>query len=574
MSKFKEKMKSVREYLFKDDRKLSFRILFGAFTSFTFVLNFFLYGPLEVYLGNSLHFVYTLSEILLPVLLTGAGVFAALFFLSVLLRGRLFNWYITLLGSVSFASFIQVLFMNKSVGLLDGEKIQWEHLATSAVFGLAVWAMVVVLFFAILNIRKNIWKFSISVACILICLTQISSVLSVALTCELDEKHSIFATSEGDLELSDKTNVVILSLDSMDIRYTEEVMKNSPEYFDEFDGFTWYKNTIACNSRTYPNIAVYLTGEPCLYDKSYEEYMQDAWADNKFLEDIAEAGFDSRIYIDSKYVNTDTEYMSKYVSNYVEADRNAYSVQLEKNLITLSLYRSLPVALKPFFEIDTSQINNALGAEGYELVTVNDNEYYDKLKDEGLSVKDKGKGTFTYFHFRGCHAPYRIDANCQLSDKSLTIKDATRGALTNVSEYLKQMKEQGVYDSSTIIVTTDHGYTGSATELERERVVTLFYKPANSRGEIVINNSPQQLSNIRPTVLKALGLDYSAYGTPFDEVAEDSQIKRYFYMSGANESGTMRECNLLTYRVLGDANDFSNWKLIEKRPIEFPFLNG
>ncbi|MBR3971594.1 MAG: sulfatase-like hydrolase/transferase [Ruminococcus sp.] len=576
MTKFKETIKNIRKYLFNDDRKLKFRIFFGAFVSFAFVLNFFLYGPIDIYLGNSMHFVYSLSELLLPVLLTGAGAFAVLLSLCFLLKGRSYNWYITLMSSLSFASYLQVMFMNKSVVLLDGTQVEWEHQATSAILGLLVWVGVILLFYGLLCYCKKVWKYAVSFVSVLICFVQIVSIVSGAFMVTIDEKSSIVATSDGELEISSKHNVVVLSVDSFDIRCTEEVMENSPEYFDEFDGFTWYKNTISHNSRTFPNIAVILTGKECLYDKEYEEYMEDAWKDNRFLEDIKAAGYDSRLYIKSVYVNSDEEYMMDYTSNYKKADRNVYSVELEKKMIGLSMYRSLPVALKPFFETDTSELNGAMAVDKFTLATERDERYYKKLREQGLSISDSTgeKGTFTYFHFNGCHAPFVFDENCMPAKGKVTSKEAARGALTNISEYLRQLKEQGVYDNSTIIITTDHAYAGKETELERERVVTLFYKPANARGEIVIDNSPQQLWNIRPTVLKAMGLEYASYGTPFDEVAQDADIKRYFYMSAANEDGSVREHKLLTYEVVGDANDFNNWKLIDKRPIEFPYLKG
>ena len=182
--------------------------------------------------------------------------------------------------------------------------------------------------------------------------------------------------------------------------------------------------------------------------------------------------------------------------------------------------------------------------------------------------------TFSYYLFRGCHAPYLFDENCEKTDEKVTVKEATRGALTNVNEYLRQLKELGIYDSSTIIVTSDHGRSGTITELDAPRVVSMFYKPAGAKGEMKESLSPQQLVNVRPTVLKEMGLDYADYGTPFDEVLEDADVTRYMYMSGASEDGSVREENLLTYEIKGDANNFENWKIIDKFPIEYPFLQG
>ena len=245
-------------------------------------------------------------------------------------------------------------------------------------------------------------------------------------------------------------------------------------------------------------------------------------------------------------------------------------------MMMLSLYRTAPVALKPFFETDTTQANSAYSLKNDERISLTDYAFYERLKSEKLNTTNENgeKGTFSYYIFKGCHAPYVFDENCEKTSEKVTVKEATRGALTNVSEYLRQLKELGIYDSSTIIVTADHGRSGTLTELDDSRVVSMFYKPAGSKGEMKESLSPQQLINVQATVMKEMGLDYSKYGTPLDEVAENADIARYVYISGASEDLKTREENLITYEIKGDARDFSNWKIIDKFPIEYPFLQG
>lgn len=569
-------LKWVGKFLFADDRKLSKRILIAALACFAFVLTFMLVGPIEIFFANTLFFEYTVAETMLPVLLTGLAAFLALFGISFALRGRVFNWYVSLLTGLSVASYIQVLFLNSSVGLLDGTEVLWNEMTIEAVLGLALWAFVVFVVFTLANFSKKIWRSAVTFLCILICVMQLTNMMAVIFTSEIDDKSVITVTRDGDQTFSDENNVIVLVADTFDIKFTKEVMENDPQYFDEFDGFTWYKNTTAHYSRTYPSVAYLFTGEECNYDTEYEVYMENAWKDNHFLEDIKDAGYTSRIYAHQKYVNTDSEYMAEYTDNYKEVERNVYSLELEKQMINLSLYRNAPVALKPFFETDTSEINSAFELVGGVGISTNDANFYKRLKSDGITVdSDLGeKGTFTYYHFKGCHTPYNFDENCQLTDKAVTSKEATRGVLTNISEFLRQLKEQGIYDSSTIIITGDHSTSGRLHELDTERVLTLFYKPAGATGELKEDNSPQQLVNVRATVLKAMGADYLAYGTPIDEVKEGDDVVRYFHMSAASDDLSMREGYLITYEIKGDANDFSNWKKVDKKPIEYPFLTG
>ncbi len=571
--KFFSKLKT---FLFADDRKLKSRALISFGAVLTFVMTYFLAPIIEIFVANTMFFDYTVSQVMLPVGISALIVFAVLFGLSFIMKGRLLNWYLSLLVGLSLGAYVQSIFMNSSVGVLDGTEVLWKDLATEAVIGLAVWGLILFLLFALQQFSKKIWTYAVGFLCVLLSVMQLASSVGIFFISEIDEKSNIQATRVGEFDLSDKHNVIVLAIDSFDIIYAEEVMQNNPEYFDEFDGFTWYKNTTPHYSRTFPSVAYLFTGENSFYTSDYDTAMSTAWDNNGFFEDIKDAGYAIRVYAHQKYVNPDGEYLMEYLDNYKVIEPEIDYLKLEKEMLTLSLYRTAPTSLKPFFETDTTQANSAYSLTNNERLSLTDYAFYDRLKTEKLNTNNETgeKGTFSYYIFKGCHAPYVFDENCEKTDEKVTVKEATRGALTNVSEYLRQLKELGIYDSSTIIITSDHGKSGTITELDAPRVVSMFYKPAGSTGEIKISNSPQQLVNVRPTVLKEMGLDYADYGTPFDEVAEDADVTRYMYMSGASSDGSVREENLVTYEIKGDANDFENWKIIDKFPIEYPFLQG
>lgn len=571
--KFFSKLKT---FLFADDRKLKSRAVISFGAVLTFVMTYFLAPIIEIFVANTMFFDYTISQVMLPVGVSALVVFAVLFGLSFIMKGRLLNWYLSLLVGLSLGAYVQSIFMNSSVGVLDGTEVLWKDLAVEAVIGLAIWGFILFLLFALQQFSKKIWTYATGFLCVLLCVMQLASSVGVFFISDIDEKSNIQATRVGEFDLSDKHNVIVLAIDSFDITFAEEVMENNPEYFDEFDGFTWYKNTTPHYSRTFPSVAYLFTGENSFYTSEYDDAMSTAWSNNGFFEDMKDAGYAIRIYAHQKYVNPDGEYLMEYLDNYKVIEPEIDYLKLEKEMLMLSLYRTAPVALKPFFETDTTQANSAYSLTNNERISLTDYAFYDRLTSEKLNKDNNSgeKGTFSYYLFKGCHAPYVFDENCKKTDEKVTIKEATRGALTNVSEYLKQLKELGIYDSSTIIVTSDHGKSGTITELDAPRVVSMFYKPAGSTGEMKESNSPQQLVNVRPTVLKEMGLDYADYGTPFDEVAEDADVTRYMYMSGASEDGSVREENLVTYEIKGDANNFENWKIIDKFPIEYPFLQG
>ena len=469
----KEKMKSFWNYLYGDKRTLKTRIIIALCGCVPFVLTFMFTPIVETFLANTRFFNYTVPQLMIPVSVFALLSCAALFGFSFALRGRLFNWYVSLLAGLSFAAQIQGLFMNGTVGVLDGTEILWKEQSISALVGLAVWGFILFLMFFIAQYSQNIWKNVVMFLCLFLCVMQVINITTIALTSEIDEKNNLSATRDGEFQYSDKHNIIVLVVDSFDVRYAQEVMDNSPEYYDEFDGFTWYKKTKSHYSRTFPSVSYFFTGVDYKYEIPYDEYMNKAWEDTTIFEDMRSAGYTPRVYQYDKYVNTDLEYMVKHVENYKEAKSEVLKGTLLKEMLTLSIYKNAPVALKPFFETDTTQLNSAYVLEGNKGLSNLDMNFYNRLTSEGLSVTDgfEENGTFTYFHLRGCHAPYLFDEDCKESDEKLTIEDATRGALTNVNEYLRQLKEQGIYDSSTIIIMGDHAKSGNLTELDRERAV-------------------------------------------------------------------------------------------------------
>ena len=177
---------------------------------------------------------------------------------------------------------------------------------------------------------------------------------------------------------------------------------------------------------------------------------------------------------------------------------------------------------------------------------------------------------------KGSHEPFFMDENGNFNYNSTAVKQ-TAGNLRMILDYIKLLKEKDLYDDTTIIITADHGLTGTITKLDGPRSISLLvkYPGVNDGKPLTYNSAPVNHDNIRATVLKQLGLDYSDYGPAIDDVAEDAEVTRYFYMSGADGNpGLHRDTNLITYKIEGDINDFNNWSIVEKKPIEYPFYDA
>ena len=100
------------------------------------------------------------------------------------------------------------------------------------------------------------------------------------------------------------------------------------------------------------------------------------------------------------------------------------------------------------------------------------------------------------------------------------------GYLLAVQEYFRQLKELGLYDDATIIISADHGY------FECFQAVFLIKTPGQSFEEMQISHAPVAQEDILATVLDCVGADYSPLGRSVFDVAENEYRWRTTHVWG------------------------------------------
>jgi hypothetical protein len=139
--------------------------------------------------------------------------------------------------------------------------------------------------------------------------------------------------------------------------------------------------------------------------------------------------------------------------------------------------------------------------------------------------------------------------------------EQTKGQLRMIFAYLAAMKEAGVYDQSTIIITADHGARWTAGgPVEEPYLSALLVKSAGApSAPLQFSLAPLAPGNIRATVLKAVGASNVESLPAIEDVPVDSTEPRHIY-TRIEEPGKPRvwQC----FEVIGDGNDFANWHLL------------
>ena len=256
-------------------------------------------------------------------------------------------------------------------------------------------------------------------------------------------------------------NVIVIILDTFPSSYFDILVKSVSDYADGLEDFTYYDNYDSCYIGTYPSMAHLLTGYELNTDVTIGQWFHDAWTSDSaqyFYGKLKEYGYDSYFY-------------SVAPSNCgIKSEAMAYF----SNLVRISDYSG-----------------NASSGKVSE-------DFYTYVQDGVTVVPGK---RFIVQHLKGLHYPYLVDTNGNKVKSSTTAK-SIEGWWKITKTYLEQLKAAGVYDNSTIIITTDHG-----TKLTSDLQSIFLIKEAGKTGTgLTTNSAPVSHAEFISTVLSCIGV--------------------------------------------------------------------
>lgn len=571
--------------------RLACALVVSAFTIFTI----FVVAPYEIVASNTTDLIYGLSDIwsiiAFPALL-GALVLALA--LS-LLRGKGYQAALLVVFSIGVAAYVQALLLNGALPSADGNAVPWSDYTAIMVGSSFVWLCIIAAPLALSHWFGATCRGAAVVVSACLIIVQgvgVASLFSTApnvITADPEQSSVVETgerqiTEEGLFEVAPRNNVIVLLLDMVDLKYFDSLLETDPSVKDRLDGFTYYSDTAGVMMPTLYSVPYLLSGQLPSPDESISEYVASRYDRSTFLPDISNAGYSIGLYSDSLLLDPASSQKSQEIAdsieNYhpLEEDTRSASLNEEgalKVLLKCAMYRDMPWLMKPFFwfytdEINQGMVNWSVDATGGGVpYTINDFNYYDKLKTIGLSVDDEGqKGAFKFIHLAGAHYPYTMDENVQNIGDNSTPERQTAGVFKIVDEYLDQLRNLGIYDDSTIIIMSDHGWWHQTQKLDYVSCPIMIAKPAASSsyasdGPLRISDVPASHLDFEATVIEAMGLDPSEYGTSLFGLTNESRIRDY-YLTLANEELLQYEA-IQKVEIDGYAGDLSSWHETDER---------
>ena len=542
-----------------------------------FMFTFFVVAPFELVDGNTDSLFFSLHDVWIVLVVAAFLIGTALALLLSALRGKAYDIVLATVIALGIAGFVQALFMNGGLPSADGHEVVWSNFVTNMVVGVIVWCALIAASVVFVRRVPSLARLGLCSFAVLLVLVQ-----GIAIARPL--KHAItgsseyMVTKEGLFEVSSKKNVIVFVIDTTDTQEFDSVLEKYPDTLDNFTGFTYFRNSTGSMIPTAYGVPFLVSGEMLGSDEDYQSYIDTRFTRSSFIQDIAAQNYSVSLYADCLY--SDKEVVGDLTDNIKSVDQRGVDVLgTLKILYKVALYRDAPWVAKPAFWYYTDDMSQGVLGLGSVNATdastpyiMDDGAYYSELCERGLTVSEdtSADGAFKFIHLNGSHVPFTYDENMNQPEGGTDMTTQTRGTFTVLNQYIQDLKDLGLYDDATIIITADHGYWqsglhGSAVNKRADGLTNAIspiclVKPAGATGSYTVSEAPVSHIDFQPTVLKAMGADEAAStfgdGTSYFDVAEDAQRERRFIDEIYDG---VEETEMDEWVINGDALDFSNW---------------
>ena len=322
--------------------------------------------------------------------------------------------------------------------------------------------------------------------------------------------------------ISRTRNVFVFVIDRFDRVFAETAFLNDPAVFSELEGFTYFEDHIALYGHTYPSIAYMITGNK-FNNEIRKDYLTDTYYNASTLKELRENNYQVNVYTSTYFGYIAGNSVGKYISNAVDSKK--IKEEYKTTLDTLE-------------------------------------EFY-----ADAEFKYVNKKVYSFIHLEGCHDCYFGGGTPAEKLKASQIEKAVNALRRNfaiINKYIQAMKNSGVYDDATIIITGDHGSALSDTKvLDGIRTTALFVKPSG-KGSGNITRSSAQVShdNLWATIFQSEGIEpQNDYGASIFDIPADAQMTRVYNWHMFVKDPETEKWSYIDYKytITGSALDFANW---------------
>lgn len=542
--------------------------IYPFFINLFSVLTICFFSSMEVYAANYNDFSLPFSQTWWIILLFSLAAAVLISVPGLFLKDKPLFIINTLVFSLGICAYVQEIFLNNHLVLLDGREVIFSPMLK--ITNALLWILIIgsILFISFFMKKKGKKDQFLSglvfISCAMLVIQGTGLFSSVSAMPDADYENAGYLSSEGEFTLSSGNNVVVFVVDSCSVACMEQALAEQPDLLKQMDGFTWYPDCTSVYSRTYPSLVYLFSGERCYYDVPFNEYLTTAYNNSGFLADIKSTGTDIRVFTDPIFFDGAAR---EQIDNFRTFSGKALDIirpgVLIRQMLHISGYKCLPYFLKARFQYNVVILNHLVRKDPSDIaIEFEDYKFYTSFKENRLTVSEAYPSAFRLYHLWGPHPDCFIDENAEYLDGAEPVQ-ALRGTFKIISEYIDEMKKQGIYDSSTIILLADHGdsYGSDDLEIDSPRSCLMMAKPAGGSGPIRVSQAPVSHDNYFSTVLSAFGIRDERFSAPeVYNIPEDCTEPRYYYFEAffRDMPGSVASRE---YRIDGDARSIDSYTL-------------
>lgn len=509
----------------KSKKKYGFveRILLLLPPTIFLIFTFAIYMPSSLFISNIDDFALDYIKIVPLIALVSVAVLVIVYIIGLIIPiKRLFYSYVLLVFSLALGFYIQGNFLNPAFNSLNGKEIAWSEYKINGIISIIAWILVFVVPQVVYAIKENIMSLIVKWGSLFVTAMQLVSLVVLLLTTHKVVSNDFAVTKNGEFELPSKNNTIMFVVDTLDASWFEDMLLPNEEYKKSLKDFTYFDDAVAGGAPTVLGIPTLLTGKIDMdASRDTSEYYKDAYESSSLFADMQKSNCNVKLFTEFYYLDyCDKNSVDnlKMEQKYVISSRRGFMECLYK---FVSFY-AMPQFLKQNFWLYSGEFNQYITLEDNtsNLYKLDDAQFYQDFKEKGITTQND-KDTFVMYHLNGAHSPYVMDENAQaVPSDSIGVDSQIRGIFKIIKEYMDELKAKGIYDSSTIIITADHG----GIDLYSNPAILVKERNAN-HDEMVVSDSKITFTNVNNTIASSTLKDSSAYGENVFEVGDKQMVR-------------------------------------------------
>jgi len=554
------------------------------------VFNLFAFAPTTIYQGNIDEFAIPLPSILVLFVLPALALLLVLSLIGLLLPEKPHRLYISILFVLGVLVWLQGNFLVWEYGLLDGQGIDWSKNMWHGWADGALWAGLLIL--AALFYRKvyhiAAWGSAIITAVLLGSLLITSLQRPETWTTEEKSSRRLIPPEEI-FEFSSQSNVIHFILDGFqsDI-FMEIISEDFARYSTSLEGFTFFEEATGSFPTTYMAVPAFLSGQIYKNDIPMRRFLDRVNRGKMIFNVLYDSGYETDIVTYPRFIKG-TRHSHQYQIAIPYGGTRQQNVRSHSALmLDLVLFRHAPHFLKKYIYNNQTWLvqrvftpkNNTLN-----LAYFSHTAFLDDMI-EHPSVK-RDKPVYKYIHLMTPHFPMVVNKDCVYAGKipstRANIKIQAKCALDHFIKLMNKLRNRGLYDSSLIILQSDHGLGQKIEMMNMESagdgvnfignmslpaiagsaLALMAVKPPHSKDNFKISKAQVSLTDIPATIGSVLNLDEKFDGRPVFGVDPNEVRERRFYYHEWRKKDWQKKYfpRLDEFVIKGSVFDRNSWRL-------------